>query len=383
MHSLTTTTPRGLMVDDLIWVDPAQIASVGPGVSGWNGAPRPVEEWDFFLAVRSVLDGGKLEETPYFNRMVAALQNNAVLHHEPASPEEFAENETRILQRLARSMREHGYQTGQGKHLLDEVGVIIDATGRLLKSAGGSHRFAVAALLGLPKVLAVVKSRDPAWVAILDRMQGIAQASVQGLFQQLPHPDLGRMRAKHPMRRAQRIVEAAGPGHQTMIDIGANYGQICHAFEAAGYSCLAIENDADAQWVLNTFKIALGCRFDIEGRSALDLPRLSADVVVAMNIFRHLLRQVGMAAFDEWLSRIDCQVLVMAMPRWPEETKYTLRDWNGTDLEFAEHVANRLNLVVDAVMEDGPDGRGQSRRAYVLRRPGADSRQSTRCAGQL
>jgi len=372
MTNLSTITPGGLVLDSLAWVPTSYIQQVGVRIGGApviGGEPqlRSVDDFDVYQAVKCIINGGDFRGTAYFNRACKDLAAGKLVHHDSKTPKQIVDTEKRLINRLMNIMSYRGYQSGLGKDPLDEVGVYIDADGHLIKDFGGVHRFSVAKVNCLPRVLVSVRYRDPKWIEYLDYLQGFASSAVVGLYEQVPHPDLNRIKCvNQPMARAQKLIDMAGFGLETMVDIGANYGQMCHAFESAGYQCTAVENNPEIGSVLAKFKAALYCNFDIVTTSALDLPEIKADVVVAMSIFRHLVRQVGMAGFDAWLGKIDCKVLFMSMPRWPEDTKYRLKEWPGSDLDFAEHVAQKLEMRIHAEFEDGCAGR--TRRGFVLRK---------------
>lgn len=61
---------------------------------------------------------------------------------------------------VAESMAREGYLAGAGR---DEIGVAIGRDGRFVKVANGNHRFGMALLLGLPRIVVEVRAVHVRW----------------------------------------------------------------------------------------------------------------------------------------------------------------------------------------------------------------------------
>jgi cyclopropane fatty-acyl-phospholipid synthase-like methyltransferase len=78
-----------------------------------------------------------------------------------------------------------------------------------------------------------------------------------------------------------------------LLDIGANWGYFCHKFEEIGFDCYAVEIERVNLYFLEKLKRAENRRFKIINKSIFeyqDIENSSFDVVLALNIFHHFLK---------------------------------------------------------------------------------------------
>jgi SAM-dependent methyltransferase len=126
----------------------------------------------------------------------------------------------------------------------------------------------------------------------------------------------------------------------TVLDIGSYFGYFAHRFEDLGFDCYAVEPDPENLAVLKRYRRMYGKRFTVWESSLFDIERFDFDVVLALNIFHHLVK--GKQDYErlvEFLGKLRCQAMYFE----PQETSGDAYR-RFTDEEFLAFVLEHTNL---------------------------------------
>jgi hypothetical protein len=135
-----------------------------------------------------------------------------------------------------------------------------------------------------------VTIRHPSWLKFSGEFLKY-QSIHGGLYQPLIHPDL-KYKSSYSDRRFCTIKENLSIHHGTLLDIGANLGYFCHKFEELGFSCYAVEIRPSNVYYMKKLRDIEGKKFKVINKSIFDLTeKLDFDIVLALNIFHHFLRE--------------------------------------------------------------------------------------------
>jgi len=271
---------------------------------GWDRLEQRFEDLDLYLAFKErFVEGGNWENTLFYRRILSEIRDGKVrwgCRNNPDLDRRF-EN----LDALFQNIKHHGYKT-QGEilsegniynpmQLKDEITVNVGRNGDLLFNNGG-HRLAIAKLLGIKKIPVKITVRHPEWVNFTRRVWLYAKSQKGGkLYQPITHPDLQNIPSLHDSYdRFNLIRNNLSVTKGRLLDIGAHWGYFCHKFEEMGFDCYAVENDEPNVYFLRKLKRAENRHFELIPKSIFeyeDIGNLCFDVVLALNIFHHFLKQ--------------------------------------------------------------------------------------------
>ena len=323
---------------DLLYVNPQQIKMTinrsdltltGSGVwhigrvagGDWDleGAPVSQRGGVFNILQQRFKAGLEYEAIPEFQANLAAIRSGQIIDSSASAAEYHARWLT--LEQLYAAIRDEGYKTQaelQSDNPLDEIRVQIGRHGNILFEEG-LHRLAIAQLLELTQVPALVTRRHTEWAQL---RQSVLKIVLQrGFIHQLfDHPDLDSLPAKYggdlaakaqygPERweyiRASLPVESG-----SVLDIGAYFGYFDHRLEDVGFECFAVEPDPENLEVLRRYRGIQTRRFTVWDCSVFEIERFEYDVVLALNIFHHLVRdQENYRKLVFFLKRLRCRAL--------------------------------------------------------------------------
>ena len=154
-------------------------------------------------------------------------------------------------------------------------------------------------MLDLESVPVIVTRRHKEWAQL--RHDIIKIALQRGFIHQpFDHPDLDVI----PQRYGKSTYSGPTYGHErwefireslpvtqgTLLDIGAYFGYFAHRFEALGFECYAVEPDRENLAVLRRYRNMKNRTFTVLDMSVFDIKRYEFDIVLALNIFHHLVR---------------------------------------------------------------------------------------------
>ncbi len=335
----------------------------------WDQAPETVfEESDLYRSLTDhVRRGRRWETTDYYRRHLRHIRDGtARTSHRTQRNVLYRCREFEAL--LGRISRE-GYRTqadlkDEASPQGNEVTVAIDRNGRLM-FVDGQHRLAVAKFLSLPRIPVQIVIRHSRWVAFKREIIEFCEASphLKGkVYQKIDHPDLADLPAHHGDERMAILRGAIDPeawAGKRLLDIGAHWGHMCHAFEALGLRCTAIERDTRNVYFLNRLRLAGNRQFSIWQGSVFDYPRLGEfDLILALNVFHHFLRKKSRyQRFLGLLKRLRGAEMILLETHRPEERQMRQAYRNLDPEAFAGFVAEQARLPRIERLGEAPDGR--------------------------
>ena len=268
--------------------------------------------------------------------------------------------------RLAASISEHGYRSQAElatDQPWDEVMVAIDRRGRVV-FVNGIHRLAVARALGVEFIPATVLTRHRDWVMFRSQLLRFVSDSRAGrAYQPITHPDLRSIESAHDEQRLELIVPALPQSPATVLDIGSNLGYFCVELAALGYACSGVENQETNAYFAAGLADAAGAEVIFHRGSIFAAELGQYDVVLALNIFHHFLKQRDtMEELSELLGRLETRQYVFQAHDHGEAPMQSAF-WNPQPDEFAEWIAERADMRVDRFLGCASDGR----RLYSIR----------------
>jgi len=145
-------------------------------------------------------------------------------------------------------------------------------------------------IISIKKIAIEVVLRHPLWIKFSSEF--LRFQSVHGeLYQPLIHPDL-RFESSYTDQRFLIILENLAITNGALLDIGANLAYFCHKFEDLGFDCYAVEIRPSNVHYMKKLRDIEGKKFKIINKSIFDLNlKLDFDIVLALNIFHHFLRE--------------------------------------------------------------------------------------------
>ena len=129
------------------------------------------------------------------------------------------------------------------------------------------------------------------------------------------------------------------------MDIGANLGYFCHKFEDEGFDCYAFEISERYLYLMKKLKRAENKKFKIIEKSVLDIEgELNFDVVLALNIFHHFLKEEEIYnKFIEFLGRLKAKEMFFQSHRVGEpQMKSAFKNFRPH--EFADFILEHSNF---------------------------------------
>ena len=267
----------------------------------WDLSGVPVREHGdvYTILAKRVQEGLAYEEIPEFTAHLRAIEEGALLDS-CTTPEEYMAR-WREIEGLYGRIAAEGYKTQEelgGDNPLDEIRIQIGRRGELLFEEG-LHRLAIAQLLALPQIPVLVTRRHEQWARLRHALIKIVLQ--RGFFHQpFNHPDLDSLpalygnelgaRSMYGNERWQFIVNSLPLSSGTVLDIGAYFGYFDHRLEALGFVCTAVEPDEENLEVLKRYRAMMGRTFAVREQSIFDIEEADFDIVLALNIFHHLVR---------------------------------------------------------------------------------------------
>ena len=131
------------------------------------------------------------------------------------------------------------------------------------------------------------------------------------LYAPISHPQLADIPSVWPPRRFETIRGALPADARTALDIGAHWGFLSIGLAALGLDVTAVESVPENASFLRRIAELSGTPVKVEERSVFELDGLDFDVVLALNIFHHFLRQPdSYRQLMDLLSRLRCRTMI-------------------------------------------------------------------------
>jgi hypothetical protein len=328
--SASISARRYLSDDTVYWVDPDRIvyamnsegfyqATPTPGnrtncefnvyeykgaVLGgdWDGLERKFSELDFYRSYQERAEkGASWEQLPYYRRVLGQIESGT--EKWGCRSKQDLHERCSMLDRLFNDIRQNGYKgralqrKERGKDGLldadDEITVNVGRYGDLIFN-NGRHRLTLAKIAGVEKVPVTITVRHSAWEEFKKEIEVYAKKNNGGVCGPLTHIDLQTIPVHDSHQRFDMIRKNVGEGNSTLLDIGAGWGYFCHRFEEEGFNCTALENDPENLYFLKKLRRGENRNFEVVPESILALSEkapLKYDIVLALNIFDHLLKE--------------------------------------------------------------------------------------------
>ncbi|MCI0645215.1 MAG: class I SAM-dependent methyltransferase [Chloroflexi bacterium] len=330
----------------------------------WDKEGYPIREYlkVYPILKKRIIDQLDLTQIPEFQEHLVEIENGGFVDG-CLTKEEYFERWRRI-EALCRKVKEQGYKTQVElgtDNALDEVRVQIGRKGELLLEEG-RHRLAIAQILNLEKIPVIVTRRHQEWEAL---RQDIIKIVLQRGFVHQPfnHPDLDilpqifggelKERARYGNERWEYIVNSLPVRRGTVLDIGTYFGYFVYRFEELGFECYAVEPDPENLAVLKRYRQMQDKHFMVWECSLFDIERFDFDVVLALNIFHHLVKtKYDYERLVEFLNKLRCQALYFE-PQQPPADAYR----RFTDEEFVAFVLQHSVLNHSRLLGRAREGR--------------------------
>ena len=313
--------------------------------------PQRFDELDVYLAFYDHFVNHKpWEETTFYRTNVRQIQGGR-FKWRCRSEEEFKARLVERIEPLYEDIRSRGYRTQRElrRHRFeDEVRVGIRRDGRFM-FIDGRHRLAIARLLELPTIPVSVIVRHQEWVDFKRSVQEYAEERRGRIYHPIDHPDLADIPSQKGSERVDMIrsaLEGYDVRGKTLLDLGTHWGYMAGQMEKLGFACTGIELSRSAAAFAEHIRVATESSYRIWRGNLFDFPDPAADVVLALNVFHHLIKKPELhERLIEFLRRLSTDVLFFE-PHVPEtavrQMEGAYRDYPPQ--EFAEFVAGHAGL---------------------------------------
>jgi len=325
---------------------------------------KKFEDLDNYQAFcQRFLNNKSWQETAFYHRVLAEISDGHIKWG--CFSREQLDERCQKLDELYISIRDNGYKTqreldANSKSLFeeDEIGVSIARTGELLFS-DGRHRLSIAKILGIKEVPVKVTVRHSEWVKFRNQILAYAAGQEGGkLYQPLTHPDLADIPSSYGDERFEIIKRNLSVKTGTLLDIGAHWGYFCHRFEDEGFDCYAVEHSPTSSYFLNKLRQAENRKFKVfYGSIFAYRERTDFDVVLALNIFHHFLKQKWL--YDKLialLERLKMRELFFATAKYDEpQMRNAYKNYSPDD--FVAFILEHSCLKEAGYIGETQDGR--------------------------
>ena len=370
--------PSKLITEDslntLIYVSPKDIVYVtqdgllikkdeGSILRGnWDSLLKRFDDLNVFIAFKEVLIGQKnWEDTSYYQEITTKLNSGETLWGCKNEKEfkDLCNKYSGLAQKLITS-----HESAKRDLFLQEIGeeiiINIGRHGDLLLYKG-EHAFALAKVNGIEMIPVKIAFRHPDWMRFRKRYEKLAVGRGSEAYQPSLHPDLSHISAQQgSVERLEMINRNLSINEGRLLDLGANLGYFCIHFENQGFECVAVENSPRFAYCLEGLKRSLNKNFTIITDSLLDSKEIiqeSFDVVLALNIFHHLLkRKETFQKLVLFLEHLECKEMYFE-PHLFDDPQMAHSYINMHEEEFAEFVRQKLKLNQSEIIGRASDNR--------------------------
>jgi len=323
--------------------------SVSDGDWDLNGNPVREHGDAYTILNKRTSLGMAFGDIPEFLTHLREIEAGAIVDSCTTRQEYF--ERWRDIEDLYHAISSGGYKTQAElgtDNPLDEIRVQVGRKGDILFEEG-LHRLVIAQLLGLEQVPVIVTRRHTEWAKL--RHDIIKIALQRGFIHQpFNHPDLDTIPQFYGNRRTNTatygnerwdyIVDNLPVTKGTVLDIGSYFGYFAHRFEDLGFECYAIEPDKENLAVLKRYRQMMGKQFTVWEKSLFDIEHVEFDIVLALNIFHHLVQtRHDYEQLVEFLGKICCQAMYFE-PQQTSKDAYK----SFTDEEFVNFVLSNSEL---------------------------------------
>lgn len=239
----------------------------------------------------------------------------------------------------------------------DMLTVCIGRSGQVL-AYDGLPVLAQALAAGAQSMPVRIAGVHPRWRPVRNAIMNFIDAHKGFVYQKIPHPDLGRIPARHGDERIEFLRAHLPCKSGAVLDIGANWGYWSHQFEMLGFSCYAVDHNPKNIFYMQRIHDAMARRFVIHPGSIFDYyPPKRPAIVLALNVFHHFLKQQFLFEhLQALLRRLDFDHMFFEAHR-PEEFAGMQVYRNLTPGEFVEFIRTETKARTVQPLGAAQDGR--------------------------
>jgi len=131
------------------------------------------------------------------------------------------------------------------------------------------------------------------------------------LYAPIAHPQLSDIKSVWPPSRFEYVRKALPADARTALDVGSHWGFFAIGLARLGLDVTAVEANRENARFLREIARLSGAEVRVEEKSIFDLKSTEYDVVLALNIFHHFLRQTD--TYEQligFLSRLRCRTMI-------------------------------------------------------------------------
>jgi len=252
---------------------------------------------------------------------------------------------------------ENTYQNFKPNKSIENIKVGIERSGKFVVF-DGLFIISLLKLLKVKEVNVKVVIRHPLWLNFSSDF--LKFQSIHGEFYQpLIHPDL-RFKSSYTDQRFVIISQNLTIEKGSLLDIGANLAYFCHKFEDLGFDCYAVEIRPSNVHYMKKLRDIEGKKFKIINKSIFDLKeKLDYDIVLALNIFHHFLREkVLYNNLVDFLNRLKLKVMYF-QPHDPTENLMRNAYINFDNEQFVRFIIKNSCLTKYKLLNKLSDGRSR------------------------
>lgn len=359
-HSVEVSPKDITFVTNVKSLDGKQKNSIIKG--NWDKLDEKFEDNQCYLATKQVfMEEKNWNETLYFQKIAEKLKNGEnILGF--TNEKDFLTHCIKS-ENLAKKINAADNETKQ-KLFLQEFGGKIDINigryGHLLLYQG-EHTLAMVKILGIGTIPMNIIFRHKLWMKSRKKYEVLALGRGTKAYQPSLHPDLCHIPAQQGSVERFEIIQANLSSQSgRLLDLGANLGYFCILFENEGFDCVAVENSPRFAYCIKLLKRSLCKNFMVITDSLLDLSdnfQEPFDVVLALNIFHHLLkRKETFIKFEKFLKNLKCKEMYFE-PHLFNDPQMSHAYMNMQEDEFAEFVRSKTGLTKKQMIGRASDNR--------------------------
>ncbi len=215
-------------------------------------------------------------------------------------------------------------------------------------------------ILDLNTVPIEIIARHPQWTKFCNEF--LKFKSIHGvIYQPLIHPDLNlKSLESNSEERFNIIKDNLDKNTGIVLDIGANLGFFCHKFEDIGYNCHAVEIRPANIYFMKKLRDIEDKKFKIINKSIFDFKDSKEfDVVIALNIFHHFLREKKLYfKLIKFLKTLKMKVMFF-QPHDPNEDIMQNAYTNYGNRQFVDFIIRFSCLNKFMLLNENVDGKNR------------------------
>jgi hypothetical protein len=302
------------------------------------------------------IEGREWEETEFYQTVLNQIKMG-IFKWGCSSERDFLKR-CEELDELYEDIKKNGFKTQRMlgeerilKHkgireLRDEIKVAIDRYGNLI-FCSGQNRLAIAKILNLNQIPVKIYRRHKDWLKFRKDILTYIKKELNGkAYQPILHPDLSDVPSEWSDKRFEIIRQNLSIKKGTLLDIDAHWGYFCHRFEELGYQCTAMEDLNSNLYFMKKLKRAGNASFNIINKSIFDYEEvLNFDIIIALNIFHHFLKEKkSYYKLITLLRKLKAKEMYFQTDK-PEKIKTKGRYKNYSSEEFVNFIIKNSNFA--------------------------------------